>query len=95
MNSGLTPVKVFRNRVSGGPNTANLLLVLGEKQQILAWVVATGSLNANSPITDLIMVNSQESGWILVEIRMIWHFDDEIAWLDFAPVDDYLTAPKI
>jgi hypothetical protein len=45
MNSGLTPVKVFRNRISGGPNTENLLLVFGEKRQIFAWVVVTGSLN--------------------------------------------------
>jgi hypothetical protein len=95
MNSGLTPIKVFRNRVSGGPNTENLLLVLGEHQQIFAVVVVTESLNADSPITDLVLVDSQKSGWILDDIRTIWHFDDEIAWLGFAPVDDYLTTPKL
>ena len=95
INSGLIPIKVFRNRVSGGPNTENLLLVLGENQQVLAVVVATGSLNANSPITDLILVTAQNRGWMLDNIRMIWHFDDEIAWLGFVPIDDYLSAPKL
>jgi hypothetical protein len=88
--TGLTPTRVFRNGV-GGPDSISLLIVFGTDQQVVARVGATKIVGPETPIDDLITI-AKES-WILDDICAMSHFDDEIAWLGFRPVETYWNAP--
>lgn len=93
INAGYVPEKVFRNRVSGGPNTANLLVVFDN--QIVSRLLATNQINSQTPIVELTLISQQEYSLLLQRILDDWNFDYEISWLGFAPIENYLSAPGI
>jgi hypothetical protein len=49
LDAGYQPSMTYRRRV-GGPDSIGLLLVLGEEEQILAFVSDIGEITADSPI---------------------------------------------
>jgi hypothetical protein len=94
LKSGCQPTRAYRIAATG-PDTIVLLLVFGAYHQTIAAVNAHTSLHADSAITDLWLVPPQDSDNYLEDIRSKWHFDDEIAWLGYASVDDYWAEAPI
>ena len=86
------PSRVFRARVSG-PNAVRLLITFGKQEQIAAEIVGYGSVSAESPIYELYLFSQESQPWLLDALRLIQHFDDEIAWIGFASADDYWDIP--
>jgi hypothetical protein len=92
ITAGFVPTRVFRSKVSG-PDSINLLIVFGTDQQIIAYVGATKRVSPDTPIENLI--TTAKESWILDDVRMTSHFEDEITWLGFAPIDTYWNASPI
>jgi hypothetical protein len=94
LNAGYLPVRVFRHRVKG-PRSVSLLVVIGEDQRIAAEVSDTVALNADSPVSALIVFSKEDREWRLGDILNSQHWDYEIDWLGFAPIEAYLNqVPK-
>ncbi|MBI1258706.1 MAG: hypothetical protein GC204_14655 [Chloroflexi bacterium] len=94
IDSGCSPVHTYRINATG-PDTVVLLLVFGTSQQTIAAVDAHTSVQADSAITDLWLVPPQSSARYLADIRTKWHFDEEIGWLGYAPIEDYWAQVPI
>ncbi len=91
ISAGYKPMRVFRNRIQG-PNTVNLLITFGENEEIIGVVSGSYSVNADSPIDNLFLVDSNYLQWILDDIRTIRNYDFEITWLGYASVDAYINT---
>ncbi len=94
IDSGCEPANVYRINVTG-PDTIILLLVFGQRAHIMVAVDAHTLVNSYSAITSLWFVAPQLSENVLNDIRLRRHFDDEIAWLGYASVDDYWAEAPI
>ncbi len=90
LDAGFTPVRVFRNRTNS-PSIVNLLLVFGEDERIVAQVTGFGSISAESPVFSLTVLAKEDRDWRLGDILMIQHWDYEIEWKGFAPMEAYLN----
>jgi hypothetical protein len=90
LGTGYIPVRVFRNRING-PGVVSLLLVFGEDQRIAAEVTGYGSVNSDSPVRSLIVFAKEDRNWRLGDYLMIGHWDHEIEWRGFAPMEAYLN----
>jgi hypothetical protein len=94
LNAGYRPVRVFRSRING-PGGISLLIVFGEDQTIAADVEGFESVNAESPIRYIHVFAREDQGSPLEDVLMIEHWDYEIDWLGYAPIDAYLNqAPQ-
>ncbi len=87
-DAGFVPIQVFRSRVSG-PNTVNLLLVLGEKRQIIARIAPTGKVEPTTSVISLSVLAPQNREDLLGDIRAIGHWDYEIKWDGYGSIDRY------
>lgn len=90
LDAGLTPQKVFLGRVSG-PNAANLLIVFGDKEQIVGQIAAIDAVDSSSPITDLFLLDPENRSWLLDEVKNTRNFDQQISWLGYGSVTQYLA----
>ncbi len=81
------PEQTFRIRATG-PNVV-VLLTSFENGSILAEIVAVDQVGPNSEIDHLRIIAPYyvESG--LEELTLIQHFDDEVTWLGYAPIEAY------
>jgi hypothetical protein len=94
LDAGYSPKIVYRSRV-GGPNATSLLLVLGEEEQILAFVSAIGELSTDSPVYRIVLLSSQDKSWVRDDFRFISGFDYRIDWIGYAIVDEYMAQPTL
>jgi hypothetical protein len=92
LDKGYTPDRVFRARVSG-PNTVPLLLTFKNTSHLVVFITGYGEVNRESPV-DVLVVLAEQSQYVLRDIIMTRHFENEIDWIGFASVEKYWQLPS-
>lgn len=87
--AGYTPQRVFRAR---GLDIVSLAIILGENEQVIGIISATGSVNPFSPVERLIISGQIVDDHNLYTISPLIQYYYEISWLGFAPIESYLDA---
>ena len=71
------------------------LLTFNKNEQIIAVVIANGTLDASSEVTDIYTIGGPDQAWIFDMLRQQLHGDDIIRWVGFASVKEYLAEPAL
>jgi hypothetical protein len=90
VNAGYEPQIAYRRGV-GGPNSIGLLLVLGEEEQMLAFVSDVDEISADSPVNRIVLLSPQSKIWVREDFRTIEGYDYRIEWIGYASADDYMS----
>jgi hypothetical protein len=94
LNAGYEPQIAYRRGV-GGPNSIGLLLVLGEDEQILAFVSDIGEISSQSPVHRIVLLSAQRKIWVREDLRIIEGYDYRIEWIGYASADEYMAQPVL
>lgn len=89
LNAGYTPSKVFISNVAG-PNALNLMLSF-EEEQIIVFLSALNRVEPSSAVNRIWLVGQQDWQLTLDDIRTIQGYEQQIEWLGYAPIEEYLS----
>jgi hypothetical protein len=67
------------------------LLVLGEEEQMLAFVSDVDEISADSPVNRIVLLSPQSKIWVREDFRTIEGYDYRIEWIGYASADDYMS----
>ncbi len=90
INEGYIPHRVFRNNVVANSNQINFLITFGKDDDMIAEMSPQDKLNARSAIRNLTFSYAPEADWVLFGELLRGNYRDEIDWIGYAEVSDYL-----
>jgi hypothetical protein len=90
INEGYIPHRVFRNEVVANSNQINFLITFGNDDHMIAELSPQDKLNARSAIHNLTFSYAPEADWVLFGELLTGNYRDEIDWIGYADVNEYL-----